>query len=90
VFEQEEGYWVGALTLNTIVSLHLVALLMGAAVIATWPDIPTYPLMAFGIASMLLFPLFFYPFSKTLWVAIDLLFFHPERMEPGTGQRAVR
>jgi uncharacterized protein (DUF983 family) len=90
VFEQEEGYWVGALTINTVVSLHLMAVLMGIAVVVTWPEIPTLPLMVAGVGGMLLFPLLFYPFSKTLWVALDLAFFNPWRMQPGTGLRKQR
>ena len=41
------------------------------------------PLMAIG-------PLIVYPFSKTLWVALDLAFFNRWRMQPGTGRRAAR
>ena len=43
-----------------------------------------------GVAGMVLFPILFYPFSKTLWIAIDLYFFNPWRLQPGTGLRKTR
>ncbi len=39
-FEHEEGYWVGAMTLNILVTEFLFAILLVIAVIVTWPDIP--------------------------------------------------
>jgi hypothetical protein len=90
VFEQEEGYWVGAMTVNIVVTELLFAVLLAIGVIATWPDLPVVPLVAIGVAVNVIFPVFFYPFSKTLWVALDLVFFNPWRMQPGTGKRAAR
>lgn len=90
VFEQEDGYWVGALTVNTMVSLILFAVLIGVVVTITWPDIPVYPTMAVGIVAGIAFPFLYYPFSKTFWVAIDLAFLNPWRMQPGTGLRRQR
>ncbi|HEX5164914.1 MAG TPA: DUF983 domain-containing protein [Thermomicrobiales bacterium] len=84
-FEQEDGYWVGALTVNTIVSMVLFGLVISLTVALTWPDIPVYETMLFGSIAGIAFPYFYYPFSKTNWVAIDLAFFHPELMQPGTG-----
>jgi uncharacterized protein (DUF983 family) len=90
VFEQEEGYWVGALTINTVVTLALFGVTMLIAVYLTWPDTPTLPLTLIGIAAALVFPIFFYPFSKTLWVAADLAFFNRSRLTAGTGLKKQR
>ncbi len=90
IFEQEDGYWVGALTINTIVSLVLFAAMIGLVVAITWPNIPVYPTMAVGTVAGIIFPFLFYPFSKTIWIAIDLAFFNPWRMQPGTGLRRQR
>jgi uncharacterized protein (DUF983 family) len=90
VFEQEEGYWVGALTVNTVVTLVLFGTVMLAAVFATWPETPTLLLTVIGVLAATIFPLLFYPFSKTLWVALDLAFFNRWRMKPGTGLRKTR
>lgn len=90
VFEQEDGYWVGALTINTIVSLTLFSVLIGLVVGITWPNIPVYPTMLVGSIGGIAFPFVYYPYSKTIWVAIDLAFLNPWRMEPGTGLRRQR
>lgn len=75
-FEHEEGYWVGAMTINVTVALVVGILAIGAAVAATWPDIPVVPLVVVGVAAMILGPILFHPFSRTLWVALDLVFFN--------------
>jgi hypothetical protein len=89
-FEQEDGYWTGALVINTMVALVLFSVVIGAVVAVTWPDIPVYRTMAAGVVAGIVFPYFFYPISKTAWVALDLAYFHPERMETGTGLRPQR
>lgn len=90
VFEQEEGYWVGALTLNTVVSLLVGIGAVAAVTILTWPDIPVLLATVLGVVAMLVFPFVFYPISKTLWVAVDLAYLNPSRLEPGTGLRRTR
>jgi uncharacterized protein (DUF983 family) len=67
-----EGHWLGALGMNTIVSFGILALTMAVGLIATYPDIATGPLVAISVAVAVVVPLVFYPFSKTLWSAIDL------------------
>src|SRR5690349_16723150 len=74
VFEQEEGYWVGALTYNTTVTLILFAVLIGVGVAVTWPDSPVFVLTGIGVVAGIVFPIWFYPYSKTIWVATDLIF----------------
>jgi uncharacterized protein (DUF983 family) len=75
-FEHEEGYWVGAMTVNVMVALVLGAVGLGLAVVLTWPDIPTVPIVAAGVVAMILVPVLFYPLSKTVWVTLDLAFFN--------------
>lgn len=72
-FERIEGHWVGAVGINTIVSF--VILFFGLAVffLVTYPDIPMGSWVFAVSAGYGLFPLLFYPNSKTLWTAIDLL-----------------
>lgn len=89
-FEQEEGYWVGALTYNTMITLILFAVLIGVGVGVTWPDSPVFTLVGIGAVAGVLFPILFYPYSKTIWVATDLAFFHPENMKPGNALHKAR
>ena len=78
-FEREEGYWLGAIVINTLVTTVIFAALMTIAVVLTWPDIPALPLLAVGLPLGIAFPYAFYPISKTLWVAVDLSALHPLR-----------
>ena len=67
-----EGHWLGALGMNTIVSIGALFVTMVVGLVATYPDIATGPLIAITVAVAVVVPLVFYPFSKTLWSAIDL------------------
>lgn len=72
VFERIEGHWIGAIGLNTIVTFGTMAVTLAAGVALTIPDIPVGPLMAANIAAAILVPGLFFPFSRTLWTAIDI------------------
>jgi uncharacterized protein (DUF983 family) len=73
-FSREEGYWVGAIIINTAVTESLFLLLFIVTIIATAPDIEWMVLLVIGVATNLIFPVIFYPFSKTIWMAFDLVF----------------
>lgn len=86
-YEREEGYWVGAMIVNIAAAQVLfMALLLGGMAL-TWPDVPWTVLLVVGVTFMVLFPVWFYPRTKTLWVWLDLKV-HPysdeERDWPGT------
>jgi uncharacterized protein (DUF983 family) len=69
----EHDHFLGAYAINFIVAeLLLVAFLVGLAV-ATWPDVPWRFIQFGGAALMVLMPIVFYPFARTLWLAIDLI-----------------
>lgn len=72
VYEREEGYWLGAVLINTAVTIGLFAVTMIVWGMATWPDPPWTAMTATGIVINLAVPLLFYPLSKTLWVAIEI------------------
>jgi hypothetical protein len=40
--------------------------------VLTYPELPLTPLVTTAVATATLFPILFYPFSKTVWTAIDL------------------
>jgi uncharacterized protein (DUF983 family) len=75
-FEREEGYWVSAIIVNTAVIEGLFLIVFIAIVLATAPDIEWIPLLVIAVVMNVLFPIFFYPLSKTVWMGIDL-YFHP-------------
>jgi hypothetical protein len=60
--------------MNTAVTEGLFLLLFIVSIIAMAPDIDWMVLLAIGVATNLVFPVIFYPFSKTIWMAFDLAF----------------
>jgi uncharacterized protein (DUF983 family) len=64
-FEREPGYWTGALAINIAVIFAF-----------TVPDVPVGPTLAVLVPVMVLGPILFYPFSKTLWMAVDYGILH--------------
>jgi len=71
-FERQEGYWVGAMAVNTAVTIAVYAVTFVSAIVLTWPDPPWVPIAVGTVALNAVFPIVFYPWSKTLWMALDL------------------
>jgi uncharacterized protein (DUF983 family) len=73
-FEREAGYWAGALAINLILVGGLFALVFIVALAITLPNVPVAPLLAILVPIMIIGPIVAYPFSKTIWVAVDRAF----------------
>jgi uncharacterized protein (DUF983 family) len=71
--EEESDYWLGAYLLNFIVTEVVFAVGLLIALLATWPDPPWTLLLYGGGVLMVLTPIAFYPLSKAIWLAIDLV-----------------
>ena len=81
-FEREQGYWAGALAINIGIAAVTFVLAFGIGLALTVPDIPVGPFLAVLIPLMIVVPTFGYPFSKTIWVAVDrALLQHLDRNE---------
>jgi hypothetical protein len=78
--DDEHDYWLGAYTLNFVVTETVFALALLLALVVTWPDPPWRILLGGGAVLMVLTPIAFYPRSRAIWLAIDLLF-RPARPE---------
>lgn len=70
--EEGEGHYLGAMVLNFAVMESQLALLIVGVVLATWPTPPWNLIIYGGVALAVIGPLAFYPYSKLLWLAIDL------------------
>jgi uncharacterized protein (DUF983 family) len=84
-FEREEGFFLGAYTINLAISEGLVLLLAIVPLIAllgTGREVNLWPIVGIGLAAAILAPLVFYPFSRTIWSAIDLVLRPPGQTEP--------
>lgn len=73
-FEREEGYWTGAMGANIIMTELVFVSLMILTFVLTWPDPPVRDMIIGSVLFTVLFPMFFYPFSKTIWMSFDHAF----------------
>lgn len=70
-FEREDGYWVGALAVNIAIVMAMFVVAFVAILVATVPEVPVGASLAVLVPVMVLGPIVFYPFSKTLWMFVD-------------------
>jgi uncharacterized protein (DUF983 family) len=83
-FEREEGAFLGSLTINYgVTGLAFFALLVGWMIVAGG-RVRWVPLILASTAVVIVVPLFFYPFAKTLWAAVDFLIY---RSDPSYSER---
>jgi uncharacterized protein (DUF983 family) len=77
-FEREEGFFLGAFLINFAIGEGLIAVLLFGYVILLSANahvsVPGF--IAAGIGLSVAATMFFYPFSKTVWSALDLAM-HP-------------
>ena len=78
-FEREEGYFLGAYALNLVVA-ELLGL--GLAILLIFRtglrDLDLIWQEAIAVALAVAFPVMLFPFSRTVWIALDLTFHPPE------------
>jgi len=75
--DEREDYWLGAFLLNFIVTTVGFSLFVLVVVMTTWPDVRWSLLTWGGVAQIIVTPIVFYPYSKALWLALDLIFRPP-------------
>ncbi len=83
-FSRIDGHSLGALGLNTIVTVITLFIVVAVSVILTVPDIPVTPLVGLALLVAIGLPVIFAPFSWTLWTAIDLIMRPPSADEIGS------
>jgi uncharacterized protein (DUF983 family) len=70
----EDGYQVGSYMFNIIASELVFAAIFITVLVAAWPSPPWDLLLWGGSALMLVAPFGLYPFTKTVFLAFDLVF----------------
>jgi uncharacterized protein (DUF983 family) len=70
----EGDYFLGGYTVNFVVSELLIVAGAALGIIVTWPEVPWRLITWALVGLMLVAPIAFYPFAKTLWLAADLTF----------------
>jgi uncharacterized protein (DUF983 family) len=69
-FAPESGYFVGGYALNLVV-VEIIALAV-IIIILLRSNLSLYQQEALGIGAAILLPIVFFPWSRTLWMALDL------------------
>ena len=70
-FVREDGYFLGAYALNLVVSL--VVVLGAVLIILVRSDLSTLWQQVIAVTATVAAPILFFPFSRTLWMALDLM-----------------
>lgn len=71
---ESEDYWLGAYMFN-LVAAELVSVGIAVVVIvAVWPAVPWNLVWALSVVLAIAMPVLFFPFSRDLWLAFDLMF----------------
>jgi uncharacterized protein (DUF983 family) len=70
----EEGYEVGSYMFNIVAAELIFAAVFLLVLLLTWPTPPWNILLYGGMAMMVIAPFLFFPFSKTIFLAFDLIF----------------
>ena len=75
--ERPDGFFLGAMTFNLVVSeLTFVAGLV-LAIVLTWPATPWTAIWIGSVLGIVIAPFVFFPFTRALWLAFDLYFQPP-------------
>jgi uncharacterized protein (DUF983 family) len=70
--KREEGHWIGALGMNTVVTFGSLAVTLAVSVAIMWDERRALPLFVACFSVAALVPILFFGSSQTLWSAIDL------------------
>jgi len=86
-FRRETGSMTGDIGINSIVCFGALLVTMLAFFLFSWPELPVTAMVVTCVAVTLVLPVLFYPSSKTLWLAFDLMFnpLKPGEVAPGFG-----
>jgi uncharacterized protein (DUF983 family) len=72
-FHRSPGQWMGSWFLNLCLGQMAVILVLIIGVAATYPSSPMVLLGALGLLAAVGVPFAFFPFSRTIWTAIDII-----------------
>ena len=85
LFEREEGFFLGAYVINLAIAQGAVIFLAVVPLIfrlAADPDASIAPFLIGGGIGAIVAPIVFYPWSKTIWTAFDLILRPAHMTEP--------
>jgi uncharacterized protein (DUF983 family) len=88
-WRREDGFELGAITVNIIITFIVLTAAMTVGFIATAPDIPVLPLVIGLSAIAIGLPVVIFPFTNLVWLAVDLAAHPPEAQELAAAASAV-
>lgn len=94
-FERAQGFWLGSIMINSAFTMGLFLLVFVGGMVVTWPDTPWTGLLVATLLLNAIFPVAFHPFSRTIWVGLEMAFHSLEPAEEiaaaahGTGDWSI-
>jgi len=70
----EADYFIGGFLINFVVAELVICAGALAGIVLSWPDVPWGWIQIYLLLFMIPTPIVFYPWAKTLWLAVDLIF----------------
>jgi uncharacterized protein (DUF983 family) len=69
----QEGFELGAATVNAIIVLGALIAAAAVSIVITYPDVAATPLIIVLGAVAIVLPVLLYPFTFTIWFAVELM-----------------
>jgi len=85
-----DGFELGAATVNAMLTFGMLVVLGAISVIATSPDVAVVPLILSLGAAAIVMPIVFYPFTYTIWFAVELMMEPPSPADIAAAAERVR
>lgn len=84
-----EGFELGSMTMNVILTFGTMLVAMGIGVFLTYPDVNVVPILAAIVAIAVVMPFVIFPITYSIWLAVDLFMRAPEPEELADAAAAV-
>ncbi len=78
------GHWIGAVGMNTIITFGVLFVVLAIGLIGSYPEIDPLPILVIAVVTALVVPLLAWPYSQTLWTAVDIVMrpVTPDELDP--------
>ena len=81
VFDRSDGYWIGAVAVNTMMSGFLLLVTVVVSFLLALPDPQWQPILIPSVAVGAIAPVFLDPISRTFWTSMVALGRPPEKRD---------
>ena len=69
----QDGFELGAATVNAVLCLGALIAAAAVSIVTTYPDVAAVPLIIVLSAVAVVLPVLLYPFTYTIWFAVELV-----------------